>query len=168
MDVLCQKDQPTSYRPSELVFLGIEIEYGLLQGPSSSLNKHGSCKSRGLAPTISTSPCNEQILEHVFISPNLKAVYQNSTSSQSFCRIPLIMRRFLSVLLFMRAAFASSCDAEPLVLPLRDVQVLGDNKQSLMRGIPAEVGTPPQKIVLLPWAYVLPDYYCTRLTLTAI
>ncbi|CAG7555605.1 unnamed protein product [Fusarium equiseti] len=62
------------------------------------------------------------------------------------------MRRFLSVLLFMRAAIASSCDAEPLVLPLRDVQILGDNKQSLMRGIPAEVGTPPQKIVLLPWA----------------
>lgn len=64
------------------------------------------------------------------------------------------MRRFLSVLLFMRAVLASSCDAEPLVLPLRDVQVLGDNKQSLVRGIPAEVGIPPQKIVLLPWAYV--------------
>lgn len=154
LDVLCQKDQRTSYRLSELVYPGIEIEYGLLQGPSSFLNKHGSCKSHGLAPTTRTSPCNEQIPEHVFISPTMRAVYQNSTSSQYFCRLPSTMRRFLSVLLFMRAALASSCDAEPLVLPLRDVQVLGDNKQSLMRGIPAEVGTPPQKIVLLPWAYV--------------
>lgn len=64
------------------------------------------------------------------------------------------MRRVLPVVLFMQGALASSCDAEPLVLPIRDIQVLSENKESYMRGIAAQVGTPPQNLVLLPWAYV--------------
>ncbi|UZP34274.1 hypothetical protein NXS19_002090 [Fusarium pseudograminearum] len=47
------------------------------------------------------------------------------------------MQRLLLILLFLRATLASSCNTEP---------------QSLMRGISAQVGTPPQNIVLLPWA----------------
>ncbi|KAM0193010.1 hypothetical protein ACHAPI_007959 [Fusarium lateritium] len=62
------------------------------------------------------------------------------------------MYRFLATLLFLREASASSCDAEPLVLPIRSVQVYPDIKDSYMIGIPAEVGTPPQNLVLLPWA----------------
>ncbi|KAF5655264.1 hypothetical protein FCIRC_13909 [Fusarium circinatum] len=61
------------------------------------------------------------------------------------------MYRFLLTLAFLREAFAS-CDAEPLVLPLQDVQVLPDVPSSFMRGIPAKIGTPPQDLVLLPWA----------------
>lgn len=64
------------------------------------------------------------------------------------------MYQFLLALLFVRMAFASSCDAEPLVLPLQDVQVLPDVSDTFMKGIPAEIGTPPQNIVLLPWTYV--------------
>ncbi|KAF5538497.1 hypothetical protein FMEXI_9366 [Fusarium mexicanum] len=62
------------------------------------------------------------------------------------------MHRFLLTLVFLREAFASSCDAEPLVLPLQDVQVLPDVANSFMKGIPAKIGTPPQNVVLLPWA----------------
>ncbi|KAF5230538.1 hypothetical protein FANTH_13785 [Fusarium anthophilum] len=61
------------------------------------------------------------------------------------------MYRFLLTLAFLREAFAS-CDAEPLVLPLQDVQVLPDVANSFMKGIPAKIGTPPQNLVLLPWA----------------
>lgn len=64
------------------------------------------------------------------------------------------MHRFLLTLPFLREAIASSCDAEPLVLHLRDVQVLPDVPNSFMKGIPAEIGTPPQNLVLLPWTYV--------------
>ncbi|KAL6920518.1 hypothetical protein FSST1_004544 [Fusarium sambucinum] len=62
------------------------------------------------------------------------------------------MQSLLPILLFLRATFASSCDAQPLVLPIRDVQILADNEESLMRGIAGQVGTPPQNVVLLPWA----------------
>ncbi|KAF4333542.1 hypothetical protein FBEOM_12654 [Fusarium beomiforme] len=62
------------------------------------------------------------------------------------------MFHFLFTFLFLRAAFASSCDAEPLVLPLQDVQVLPDVPNSYMKGVAAEIGTPPQNLVLLPWA----------------
>ncbi|KAI2605960.1 acid protease [Hypoxylon fragiforme] len=45
-----------------------------------------------------------------------------------------------------------SCDdIEPFQLPIKDVQVLPEIPNSLMRGIAATVGTPPQNIVLLPW-----------------
>ena len=48
----------------------------------------------------------------------------------------------------------AECDFEPLELPLTDVQILPSVKDSLVRGIPATVGSPAQKIVLLPWSYV--------------
>ncbi|KAF4451229.1 hypothetical protein F53441_5772 [Fusarium austroafricanum] len=62
------------------------------------------------------------------------------------------MRCLLPILTILRVAFASSCDAEPLVLPLRSVQVKTGIENSYMRGISAEVGTPAQNLVLLPWA----------------
>ncbi|KIV90889.1 hypothetical protein PV10_05493 [Exophiala mesophila] len=46
---------------------------------------------------------------------------------------------------------AGTCVPQPLVLPLRDVQVNATVTDSFMTGIPAQVGTPPQDIVLLPW-----------------
>lgn len=64
------------------------------------------------------------------------------------------MYRFLLTFLFVQKALTSSCDAEPLVLQLQDVQVLPDVANSFMKGIPAKIGTPPQNLVLLPWAYV--------------
>ncbi|KAM0553327.1 hypothetical protein ACHAPJ_007340 [Fusarium lateritium] len=62
------------------------------------------------------------------------------------------MRRLLPLLLVASASCASLCDTEPLSLPLRDVQVLPNVKNSFMTGIPAKVGSPEQDIVLLPWA----------------
>ncbi|KAH7171161.1 aspartic peptidase domain-containing protein [Dactylonectria macrodidyma] len=47
---------------------------------------------------------------------------------------------------------ASICDAEPLVLTIQDVQVLPDVRDSYMKGIAAQIGSPSQDIVLLPWA----------------
>ncbi|KAL0932282.1 uncharacterized protein CTRU02_213235 [Colletotrichum truncatum] len=46
----------------------------------------------------------------------------------------------------------ASCDVEPVALPIQDVQVDPKTPNSFMRGIPAKVGTPPQDIVMLPWA----------------
>lgn len=65
-----------------------------------------------------------------------------------------MMRRLLSLLFAVAANCASHCDTEPLSLPFRDVQVLPNVKNSLMKGIPATIGSPSQNIVLLPWAYV--------------
>ncbi|KAM0351614.1 hypothetical protein ACHAPU_002624 [Fusarium lateritium] len=62
------------------------------------------------------------------------------------------MRHFLSTLLFLRAASASTCNTEPLVLPIQNVQVDPNYEESYMIGIPAQIGTPPQNLVLLPWA----------------
>ncbi|CAG1969860.1 unnamed protein product [Fusarium graminearum] len=62
------------------------------------------------------------------------------------------MRRLLSLLFAVAANCASHCDTEPLSLPFRDVQVLPNVKNSLMKGIPATIGSPSQNIVLLPWA----------------
>ncbi|KNB10917.1 hypothetical protein FOXG_20431 [Fusarium oxysporum f. sp. lycopersici 4287] len=75
------------------------------------------------------------------------------------------MHRFLLTLPFLREAIASPCDAEPLVLHLRDVQVLPGVPNSFMKGIPAEIGTPPQNLVLLPWAdlnntWIYTDPFC--------
>ncbi|KAK3293761.1 aspartic peptidase domain-containing protein [Chaetomium fimeti] len=39
----------------------------------------------------------------------------------------------------------------PLTLPITDTQVDPGVPGSLMRGIPVEIGTPPQKLVVLPW-----------------
>lgn len=50
------------------------------------------------------------------------------------------------------ASNPSPCDSEPLVLPIKDVQVHPDIDDSFMKGIPAKIGNPPQNIVLMPWA----------------
>ncbi|EXJ81473.1 hypothetical protein A1O3_07765 [Capronia epimyces CBS 606.96] len=47
---------------------------------------------------------------------------------------------------------ASSCELEPLVSPIKDVQVNKPVLDSFMKGIPAKIGTPEQDIVLMPWA----------------
>lgn len=47
---------------------------------------------------------------------------------------------------------ATMCDLPVLSLPLRDVQVLPSVKDSYMRGIPLQVGTATQDLVVLPWA----------------
>ncbi|KAG9506647.1 hypothetical protein J7337_000180 [Fusarium musae] len=75
------------------------------------------------------------------------------------------MYNLLFTLLFVREAFSSSCDAEPLVLPLQDVQVLSDVPNSFVKGIPAKIGTPSQTLVLLPWAdlnntWIYADPFC--------
>ncbi|KAG4279220.1 hypothetical protein FPRO04_05761 [Fusarium proliferatum] len=75
------------------------------------------------------------------------------------------MYRFLLTFLFVQKALTSSCDAEPLVLQLQDVQVLPDVANSFMKGIPAKIGTPPQNLVLLPWAdlnntWIYADPFC--------
>ncbi|KAK8848342.1 aspartic peptidase domain-containing protein [Apiospora arundinis] len=63
-------------------------------------------------------------------------------------------------------AAASKCYAQPVALPLKDIQVLPKVKGSYMRGIPVKVGTPPQDLVVMPWAELnntwLYDYeaYC--------
>lgn len=57
---------------------------------------------------------------------------------------------WLFLLIPVRAA--SICDAEPLVLTIQDVQVLPDVQDSYMKGIAAQIGSPVQDIVLLPWA----------------
>ncbi|KAG8669359.1 hypothetical protein FPOAC2_08686 [Fusarium poae] len=62
------------------------------------------------------------------------------------------MRRLLCLLFAVTANCASHCNTEPLSLPIRDVQVLPNVEKSLMKGIPATIGSPSQNIVLLPWA----------------
>ncbi|CZR35670.1 uncharacterized protein FPRO_00207 [Fusarium proliferatum ET1] len=69
------------------------------------------------------------------------------------------MYRFLLTFLFVQKALTSSCDAEPLVLQLQDVQVLPDVANSFMKGIPAKIGTPPQNLDLNnTWIYA--DPFC--------
>ncbi|KAH8819858.1 aspartic peptidase domain-containing protein [Xylogone sp. PMI_703] len=63
----------------------------------------------------------------------------------------MILHLSLLVLLFTRTE-GTSCGSKVVSLPLKDVQVLPDIENSLMRGIPAKVGTPSQDIVVLPWA----------------
>ncbi|KAM5343232.1 hypothetical protein ACJ41O_014198 [Fusarium nematophilum] len=56
------------------------------------------------------------------------------------------------LLLAIPAKCASPCDAEPLALPIRDVQVIPEVEGSFIKGIPAKIGSPEQDVVLLPWA----------------
>ncbi|RSL51171.1 hypothetical protein CEP53_008540 [Fusarium sp. AF-6] len=80
------------------------------------------------------------------------------------------MCRFLCLLLLLvvPASCSSSCDTEPLSLPIRDVQVLPNVEKSLMKGIPTKLGSPTQNVVLLPWAelnntYIYDDQpYCDK------
>jgi hypothetical protein len=63
------------------------------------------------------------------------------------------MRWLLSLAVLTVGAHAElNCSADPIVLPIRDVQVLSDVKDSFMKGIAAKVGSPEQDVVLLPWA----------------
>ncbi|KEF63865.1 uncharacterized protein A1O9_01843 [Exophiala aquamarina CBS 119918] len=57
----------------------------------------------------------------------------------------LVLTRFL----FTTAA---TCNPVPFALSITDVQVDPEIPDSFMRGIPAQIGTPPQHIVMLPWA----------------
>jgi len=61
----------------------------------------------------------------------------------------------ITLLLCTRAALAVDCstnNAKPIALPLKDVVVDPRIPGSFMRGVPAVLGSPPQPIVLLPWA----------------
>ncbi|KAM7194042.1 Aspartic peptidase domain containing protein [Naviculisporaceae sp. PSN 640] len=57
-----------------------------------------------------------------------------------------------------------SATASPLALPITDVQVLPSVGDSFMRGIPARIGTPPQDIVVLPWAELNNTYIYDELS----
>ncbi|KAI2473152.1 acid protease [Annulohypoxylon bovei var. microspora] len=47
---------------------------------------------------------------------------------------------------------ATDCEEiSPFQVSIRDIQVIPETPNSLMKGIAATVGTPPQNIVLLPW-----------------
>lgn len=50
---------------------------------------------------------------------------------------------------------ASSCDAEPIRIPIQDTQVLEDVEGSYMIGMRATFGSPAQSILMLPWPCVL-------------
>ena len=61
----------------------------------------------------------------------------------------------VALFLCTRAALAVDCNpnnVKPIALPLKDVAVDPRIPGSFMRGIPARLGSPPQSIVLLPWA----------------
>ncbi|KAM7211719.1 Aspartic peptidase domain containing protein [Rhypophila decipiens] len=71
-----------------------------------------------------------------------------------FSMTPLVL---VSTLLATRPRYAlgatQACvSATPLALPITDIQVLPSISDSVMKGIPARIGTPPQDIVLLPGA----------------
>lgn len=61
------------------------------------------------------------------------------------------MRRFFAVFFFISLTSASACDDEPLSFPITDVQVDPKVADSFIKGIPAQIGNPPQNIVLMPW-----------------
>ena len=61
----------------------------------------------------------------------------------------------LSILLglWVGRALAARCNtAAPVALPVTFNVVDPDFPDTLIRGIPASIGTPPQDIVVLPWA----------------
>ena len=48
---------------------------------------------------------------------------------------------------------ATSCGSgTPIAFPIADIQVDPSIPDSLMKGIAAKIGTPPQTIVMLPWS----------------
>lgn len=90
-----------------------------------------------------------------------RAVTNSVSILPSRCRpyTPMAMAPLILVLilhfLYIRTARTAECgpnNAKPVVLPIKDVLVDPSITESLMRGIPARIGSPPQPIVLLPWA----------------
>jgi hypothetical protein len=61
------------------------------------------------------------------------------------------------------SVLASSCQPEPFAVPIKDIQVEPSIPGSLMRGIPAKVGSPEQDIVLAPWPFVSSPISCETL-----
>ncbi|KAK3305986.1 uncharacterized protein B0T15DRAFT_485463 [Chaetomium strumarium] len=59
----------------------------------------------------------------------------------------------LLIALWAERALGSACDtpASPIALPITDIAVDPNIPDSLMRGVQAKIGTPPQNIVVLPW-----------------
>ncbi len=56
------------------------------------------------------------------------------------------------VALWAGHAAAAVCGAiSPLALPITDTAVDPKIPDSLMRGVLAKIGTPPQNIIVLPW-----------------
>ncbi len=57
------------------------------------------------------------------------------------------------IALWAGRAAAAVCNntVSPLALPITDIVVDPSIPNSLMRGIPAKIGTPPQNIVVMPW-----------------
>ena len=53
---------------------------------------------------------------------------------------------------FCATALAVSCSSKPFALPITDVQVEANLTNSFMYGIPVQIGSPVQDIVMLPWA----------------
>jgi hypothetical protein len=68
--------------------------------------------------------------------------------------ISMCVRLFLCVPFYAIVSLAASSCGSPQVvsLPLRDIQVLPDIKDSYMRGIALKAGNPAQDLVVLPWA----------------
>jgi hypothetical protein len=48
--------------------------------------------------------------------------------------------------------FATACNSTPISLPIQDTQVLPDVEGSYMFGIRAQVGSPAQDVLMMPWA----------------
>lgn len=59
---------------------------------------------------------------------------------------------FLFLSTSLSVASASSCGPSVFALPLQDIQVLPEVKDSFMRGISLRAGSPAQNLVVLPWA----------------
>lgn len=59
---------------------------------------------------------------------------------------------FLLLLALSTPSDASQCDAAPIAIPIQDTQVLSDVDGSYMIGMRTQVGSPPQDILMLPWA----------------
>ncbi|ROV96865.1 hypothetical protein VPNG_09261 [Cytospora leucostoma] len=59
---------------------------------------------------------------------------------------------FLLISSLLTPSYGLNCDAGPISVPLKDTQVLPDVNGSYMIGLSTQVGSPPQDILMLPWA----------------
>lgn len=62
----------------------------------------------------------------------------------------------LQLLLLFSALFLPShglqCNSKPISIPIQDTQVLPSINGSNMIGLRTQVGSPPQDILMIPWA----------------